>query len=41
MNAAFAAPAANAARDAVISIRELTKRYIELIAATGEGVVMA
>ena len=37
MSAAFAAPAA----DAVISIRELTKRYGELAAVTGVFVVMA
>ena len=35
MSAAFAAPAADAAGDAVISIRELTKRYGELVAVDG------
>jgi hypothetical protein len=41
MSAAFAAPAADAPGDAVISIRELTKRFGELIAVTGEFVVVA
>ena len=41
MTAACAAPAADAAGDAVISIRELTKRYGELVAVTGVFVVMA
>ena len=40
MSAACAAPAADAA-DAVISIRELTKRYGELVVVTGVFVVMA
>ena len=35
MSAAFAAPAADAAGDAVISIRELAKRYGELVAVDG------
>ena len=35
MSAAFAAPAAHAAADVVVSIRELTKRYDELVAADG------
>jgi len=41
VNTAFAPPAANAGGDADISIREITERYIELIAATGVGLVMA
>ena len=41
MNTALAAPAANAAADAVISIRALTKRHRELIAVTCVFVVMA
>ena len=41
MSAAFAALPADAGGDAVISIRELTKRYGELAAVTGVFVVMA
>ena len=41
MSAALAAPAADAAGDAVISIRELTKRYGELVVVNGVFVVMA
>jgi len=41
VNTAFAAPAANAADAAAVSIREITERSIELIAATGLGPVMA
>ena len=41
MNTALAAPAANAAADAVISMRALPKRHCELIAATCAFVVMA